>query len=660
MQAFSTRHRIAGGLGVITLALAACGSSSTSSPSAANSGAPTATPTAPITPGGTLNIGLTQEPTSFLADGWVDSMTFGINAVAPAREPLVQLRSNDETANAKTLADFYQPWLATEIPTAANGDVKTSGCPNTAAKMCVTWKLRSDVTWQDGTKFTSHDVCSTLNFAWLKYGLTGKTNPTGILSTSGFDQTIDCKEDTANQATVDFKSVYAPYLNILSGGQQGILPSKQLDAALNANSDLEKTNQTVDLTAGTNNPAAFKGTETFDHIIVGTGPYVLQNYTPTKSITYVRNNNYWNKQHQPSLDKIVFVIVGDVQAQLTAVKAGQLDMGLDYRLAFLNQLNTVASGGKVAVETIPESGAERIDVNTCASTATKGLCGTDAKVPVCCLDDIKFRKAMLEAINRQSIVDNIAAGKTVIPQDSFLYLGAEYIKASASDNPTTAYSVTQAQADLDAAGYKLSPSCHGGQGRAAPNGKCIDLDFVTTSGNPARSQAQVAIQQDLQKIGIFTNISTVKAGKLFGTFSDGGTLYTHAFDMAMYTNTLGGPGEIDTFYPGYHGDCGGTCTSSVQIPSKANSGQGQDDTGENNPTVDKDFDQARLSLDLTVRAAAYKDAEIQLAKDLPELPLYQQVTVNSYTTKLQGLQRNDIVWLFNSYDWNCTGGNCQA
>src|ERR1700704_346526 len=104
MQAFSTRHRIAGGLGVIALALAACGSSSPSSPSAANSGAPTATPTAPITPGGTLNIGLTQEPTSFLADGWVDSMTFGINAVAPAREPLVQLRSNDETANAKTLA----------------------------------------------------------------------------------------------------------------------------------------------------------------------------------------------------------------------------------------------------------------------------------------------------------------------------------------------------------------------------------------------------------------------------------------------------------------------------------------------------------------------------------------------------------------------------
>jgi peptide/nickel transport system substrate-binding protein len=656
LKALSTRHRIAGSLGVLALTLAACGSSSTSSNSAGSnsSSAPTATPTPPITKGGTLNIGLTQEPSSFLADGWTDSMTFSYNVDAPVSEGLLWYRSADETANAKTLADFWQPWLATEVPTTQNGDVKTSGCPNTAAKMCVTYKLRSDVTWQDGSKFTSHDVCETFQFIWGKYGLTGKTNPTAVLSTSGFDQYLDCKEDSPTQATFDLKSTFGPYLAEFAG-VGGILPAKQLDAALNANSDLEKTQQTVDLSIGSGNTAAYKGTDTLDHIIVGTGPYVLQSYTPTKQIVYVRNNNYWNKAHQPSLDKIVFTIVGDVQAQLTQVQAGTLDFGLDYRLAFLNQLNTIAQGGKIAVETIPESGAEKIDLNLCAGQA-KTLCGTDAKqTPV--LADPKFRKALLESINRQSIVDNIAAGKTVIPQDSWAYLGAEYIKTS--DNPTTAYSVTQAAADFDAAGYKVSSSCPNG-GRADTTGKCISLDFVTTSGNPARAQAQVAIAQDLAKVGIATNQSQVKAGKLFGNFSDGGVLYTHAFDLAMYTNTLSAPGEPDSDYASYHADCGGSCPASNQIPSKANSGQGQNDTGEYNPTVDSDLDAARTSIDLTVRAAKYKDMELQLAKDLPELPLYQQVTVNSYSTKLQGLQRNDIVWLFNSYDYNCTGGNCQA
>src|SRR5262249_8508851 len=151
------------------------------------------------------------------------------------------------------------------------------------------------------------------------------------------------------------------------------------------------------------------------------------------------------------------------------------------------------------------------------------------------------------------------------------------------------FDATKAAADLDAAGYKISPSCHGGQGRADSSGKCVDLDFVTTANNPARAQAQAAIQQDLQKVGIFTNVSTVKAGTLFGSFSDGGVLSTHKFDLAMYTNTLGAPGEVDTFYPAYH---------SSQIPSKANSGQGQNDTGEDNSTVDKAFDEGRNDLDL--------------------------------------------------------------
>ena len=654
MKAVSTRHRVAGTLGVLALALAACGSSSSSSSGAGSgSGTDTGTPTPPITKGGTLNVGITQEPTTFLGAGITDSMTFSYLVDAPITEGLLWYKSTDQTASAKTIADFWQPWLATEVPTTANGDVKTSGCADASAKMCVTWKLRDDVTWQDGTKFSSHDVCATVQFFYLKYK---DKNPTAILSTSGWDQMSGCKEDTPTQATVSFSAVYAPYLGLLTGAY-GVIPSKQLDAALNTNSDLTKVNQTVDLTAATGNPAAFKGSDTLDKIIVGTGPYVLQSYVPTKSITLVRNNKYWNKQHQPSLDKIIYSIKGDVQAQFTAVSAGELDMGFDYRLAYIQRLRDLSKNGKVSVETIPDSGAEKIDLNLCATPETHGLCGDGAKKSPF-LADVKLRRAILEGINRQSIVDNVAAGQTVIPQDAGLYLGAEYIKSP--DVPTTKYDVAKAQSDLDAAGYKISPSCHGGAGRAAPDGACVDLNFVTTSGNQARATAQLAIQQDLQKIGIFTNISTIKAGSLFGNFADGGVLYNHTFDMAMYTNTLSSPAEPDSFYAGFHGDCGGSCPKQVQIPSKANSGQGQNDSGINDPIIDKGFDDGRANVDLSVRAKAYQSAEVEIAKQLPELPLYQQVTVNSYSTKLQGLQRNDIIWDFNAYDWNCTGGVCQA
>jgi peptide/nickel transport system substrate-binding protein len=661
MKILSMRRKAAVLLGGGTLILAACGSSSSSSSSSsAQAGCPSgqvevsngtgssaSVSCAVATKGGTMTIGTPQEPSSFLADGITDSMTFSYAVDAPISEGLLWYRSTEETSNAKTQADFYQPWLATKVPTTANGLVKTSGCANSAAKLCVTYPLQSGVLWQDGATFTAHDVCDTVNFFWLKYK---DKNPTAILSTSGWDQIIKCTEDSPTQVTIDFSTQFGPYLSILTG-VGGVLPAKQLEAAFATNGDLEKTPQTVDLTVGSGNPNAFKGTDTLDNIIVGTGPYVLQAYNKTKDIKLVPNKKYWNKAHQPNLDVVDFKIEADTPTQLAEAKAGSIDFGMDYRLRFLKDLQTAAAGGKLAVETIPDSGAEKIDLNLCSQTGTAGKCGaTNTGNPA--LADPKLRKALLEGINRQQIVDTIAAKATVVPADSWLYLGAEYAKSP--EVTVTAYDVAKAKSDLDAAGYKLAASCHGGAGRADLTGKCLDLHFVTTSGNQARADAQVAIQQDLQAIGIFiagNQLETVKAGTLFGPFSGGGVLYNHKFDMAMYTNTMSSPAEPDSYFPGY--TCG-------QIPSAANSGQGQNDTGICDPALDAAFNKARQSVDLSVRTAAYQDAAKILAAALPELPLYQQVTVNSYSTKLKGLKRNDLVWTYNLYDWFCTGGVCQA
>jgi peptide/nickel transport system substrate-binding protein len=654
MEVQSLRRRLLGAAGIATIAaLAACGSSNNST-----SGNATDTPTAEPTQsgavnGGTLNVGLVQEPTSFLAAGITDSMTFSYAVDAVTSEGLLWYKSVDETANAKSQADFWRPALATEVPSSANGDVKTSGCKDTSAKMCVTWKLRQGVKWQDGSTFSSKDVCATHKFFWLQYK---EKNPTALLSTNGWDLVSSCDDTNPNEAVVNYTQVYGPYLT-LGTGVYGIIPAKQLDAAFAANTDIEKTAQTVDLTVGSGNPSAFKGTDTLDKIIVGTGPYVLSKYEPTKEIDFVRNQNYWDKAHQPHLDQISFKIISGTAAELTAAKAGTIDFGLDYRLKFLQDLITESGNGKIKVETLPESGAEKIDLNMCDNA--KGLCGATAKKSPY-MADKTIRHAMLAGINRQQIIDTLAAGKTVVPQDSWIYLGSEFIKTT--DVPTTKYDPAAANKMLDDAGYKLSPSCDGGKTRAFKDGSCINVDLATTSGNKAREDAEPLIAADLQNIGIHINTpyKNVTSGKLFGSFADGGVLYTHTFDMAMYTNTLSAPAEPDSWNAGYHADCGGTCPTKVQIPSAANKGQGQDTTGEDNPQVDKLFDDAKNSIDLAKRASLYKQAEVLLAQDLPEIPLYQQVTVNSYSVKLQGLKRNDLVWTYNAYDWYCTAGNCQA
>ncbi len=632
------------------LLLAACGGGAPSATS------PTGGAQDPANQGGTMTVGVVQEPTSFLAAGIVDSMLFSVAVDAPIVEGLLWYRPLEETANARSLADFWRPMLATEVPTTANGDVRTSGCPavgagaeRTVPAMCVTWKLRDDVLWHDGSRFGAHDVCATIQFSWLRYR---DRNPTAVLSTAGPDQVVDCREDTATQATLSFKTQYGAYLS-LGSGVYGIMPATQLENAFRGNTDLERTPQTVDLTRGTGAPDAYRGTDTLDRIIVGTGPYVLQSYEPARSITLVRNRRYWDRRHQPHLDRVIFKFISDVKSQLDQARAGEVDFGMDYRLALLRDLEDAAKLGRLAVQTIPESGAEKIDLNMCA--AARGLCGPQARVnPVTA--DLRVRRAMLRAIDREQIVRTIAQGQTVVPQDSWIYLGEEFIRDPSI--PTTGYDPAAARRLLDEAGYRVSPACHDGRGRADAAGHCIDLDFVTTSGNTARQQAQIAVQSDLEKVGIFTNLSTLKAGRLFGSFSDGSVLYSHQFDLAMYGYT--GSPEPDGWYSVYHSDCRGACPAESQVPSAANRGQGQDATGEDNPEVDRGLDEGRSTVDLARRALAYRQVERQLAHDLPELPLYQQVVVNSHTVRLHGLQRNDRVWTFNMYDWYCTGGRCRA
>ncbi|MEA2672317.1 MAG: hypothetical protein QOG45_2537, partial [Chloroflexota bacterium] len=71
-------------------------------------------------------------------------------------------------------------------------------------------------------------------------------------------------------------------------------------------------------------------------------------------------------------------------------------------------------------------------------------------------------------------------------------------------------------------------------------------------------------------------------------------------------------------------------------------------------------EEGRAAVSLAERGRAYMRAEELLAADLPELPLYQQVSVMSVSSRLLGVRRNDNAWTFNSAEWYCAGGRCRA
>ena len=115
---------------------------------------------------------------------------------------------------------------------------------------------------------------------------------------------------------------------------------------------------------------------------VGTGPYLLSNWTPGVSITYVKNPNYRdpNSQH---LDKIVFKVIKGELPRLNSVKSGAIDV-------MLTRDGKTASQAKkdpnLQVLTELVGGTTTIEFNT-------------SRPP---LNDVRVRKALAHAVNRRA------------------------------------------------------------------------------------------------------------------------------------------------------------------------------------------------------------------------------------------------------------------
>ena len=583
---------------VLTLALA-CGNSS--------SGPSGGTPKT----GGKLVAASWQEQSSMLAIGITDSATHAYAYEAPMVEGLIGLASSADIPKNAKLSDYFVPQLATEVPTTDNGDVKVTG-----TTMAVTYKLRHGVKWHDGQAFTSKDVADTAQFFYLKYK---DNNPTPLLSTSGWDQIS--KVDTPDEftAVVNYKSLFGPYLTLFSG-PEGVLPSHLLQATWTAGGDMTKVKLPIDLSSA--NPAGFKGSDTWDKWLVGTGPFVFKEWVSGDHLTMVRNNNYWGS-HKSYLDEITVKFEPDTNTELADLRTATVDLGIDFRAALLSPLTHLSSATTVV---LGDSGAEKLDFNL----KNKYLA------------DPVIRKAINMSIDKQKMIDTLLQGKTVVSPDTPICLGLAAWCADPSI-PTTKYDQKAAAKLLDDAGYKVQASGADKGFRAFKDGSTIALNLVTTSGNALREQQEVQIASDMKGIGILiiTPFKNPTAGKLFGSYAGGGVLYNHTFDIAQYTNTVPG-GEPDSWYSGYVCD---------QIPTQANGGVGQNDTQECNPAVDSGFKAGRSKVAQADRKAGYVDAAKALAADLPEAPLYQQLTVNAYNNKLGGYKANADFWFNNSNDW---------
>jgi len=559
--------------------------------------------------GGKVTVASWQEQDSLLACNITAAASHACAYINPAMEGLLTVKANQDVPSNPKLSDYWAPELATEVPTLENGDVKVSG-----DKMDVTWKLRHGVKWHDGVAFTSKDVKATFDFWWLKYR---NNNPTPIVSVSGWDQvdSVDTPDDFT--AIVHFKSVYAAYLT-LGTGPYGVLPDHLLQQVWAKTGNITSDKVTVNI------PGGYNGSDTLDKVMVGTGPFMFKEWVTGDHLTLVRNPHWWGGGNRPYLTEIRVKFDADANTELNELRTNTVDMALDLRPSLLPPLSRLSD---VTTVTILDSATEHLDIN---------LHNTFLK-------DVTLRKAILLAIDRQKIVDTLLLGRTVVPPDAWMCIqtGAWCLDPNAKH---TQYDQKAANDLLNNAGYKLQDSgpCKGF--RTDPQGRCVQLHLITTT-LPLREEQEVVIASDLAGIGIqiIKPFANVPASRMFGSCTSGGVIYSHNYDLAMYTNNYSYPAEPDSLaYTAYH---------SSQIPTDANGCVGQNTTFTSDPMLDEALDQARLSVKLSDRKDKYIVAQRRLADLVPEIPLYQAVDVEAYNKKLAGYKGNEFWWMNQTGDW---------
>ncbi len=127
---------------------------------------------------------------------------------------------------------------------------------------------------------------------------------------------------------------------------------------------------------------------------VGTGPFVLESWTPGDSARVVRNENYW-REGAPYLDAIEFKFIPDGTVRRQALESGDIDLYINVQdfdiLDFLED--------------------DAVDVWIGQASSNESLFVLNTAAPP--FDDLRVRQAMAYALDRQLIIDAIAAGAKV-------------------------------------------------------------------------------------------------------------------------------------------------------------------------------------------------------------------------------------------------------
>lgn len=256
-------------------------------------------------------------------------------------------------------------------------------------------------------------------------------------------------------------------------------------------------------------------TEPDPALLVGTGPFAVEEYQPGQQVRLKANNAYW--MGAPKIDAVVFTNYAGEEALADALQKGQVDLITDVPLTRIADLR---NEGTIQVLSGPRAQLRQLLLNMSQEANSTGH-------PA--LRDPRARLAIAHAIDKQQLIDVVflgyaLPGQTIVPPVLHSWFSP--------DIEDVAFDLEEANRILDDAGY--ADSDNDGV-REMPDGSApLKLRLFVATDAPTGSQEADLLANWLRQAGIEAAIQALLPDALSAAVSP-----THDYDLALWQESSG-------------------------------------------------------------------------------------------------------------------------
>jgi len=369
--------------------------------------------------------------------------------------------------------------------------------------LVLTFHLREDIKWSDGTLITADDVLFTFNDVITNEDVDCNSRDGMILPDGTFPV---CEKVDDYTVTFTLSTIYRPILNQLAFN---LMPKHKLAEFVH------KLNP--DVPVGT-----FNETWTLDTPLtelVGNGPYLVTDYQVNVSVTMERNPYYYGYDpagtQLPYYDKVVNHIVANQDVSMLKFRNGEVDVyGIRPEDIAVLLPESAAKGYSVMITDLANYGTTWILVNQDIGLPD----GTnDEKRDL--YRNVEFREALAHLLDKDTMVQNVLNGLggpqwTGVSLPSPFYAGRDEYGGPITENDavTFEYDPALAASKLDALGVV---DADGDGWRDLPSGEPLTIT-INANDNTIRIAYCLIMQDDFRAVGLNANFQVVDFNTLVG------------------------------------------------------------------------------------------------------------------------------------------------